>query len=143
MRRAIIVESDAGIRKLQSRILRQHAAADAIVERSVVADALGIFSSEHFDFAMVDISRPSDELREFLDVSRSRQKSPVIAFTTGVVDRDTMKLLVTDHVFAVFPKPFELEEVAASVRAAIAAAAAGTLHPKFFGFLKKRHDASE
>ncbi|HEX8618861.1 MAG TPA: hypothetical protein VF911_14855 [Thermoanaerobaculia bacterium] len=92
---------------------------------------------------MVDISRPGDELREFIHVSRRRQKTPVIAFTSGVVSRDTLELLASDHVFAVFPKPFELSEVAKSVRQAVELAAAGMLYPKLFGFLQRAQEKEE
>jgi DNA-binding NtrC family response regulator len=135
MIRAIIVEPDEGIRRLQRMILTQYAGTNEIVERQQIADAIPVFSTEEFGFAMVDISRPTDELREFLRISRKKQKSPVIAFTTGKITRETLNLLVTDHVFAVFPKPFEVEQVVTAVRAAIEAASTGTLYPKFFGFL--------
>ena len=137
--RAMIVEPDEGIRGLQRMILRQHAGAVEIVERLTLADALPLFSSEDFGFAMIDISSPSDELREFLHLSRTRQRTPVIAFTTRQVSRETLQLLVSDHVFAVFPKPFELQEVVTSVRAAVDAARAGKLYPRLFGFLQKEH----
>lgn len=135
MMRAIIVEPDEGIRRLQRMILMQHAGAKEVVERQQVSDALPVFSTEEFGFAMVDISRPTGELREFLHISRKKQKSPVIAFTTGKITRETLNLLVSDHVFAVFPKPFEMNEVVTAVRAAVEAASTGTLYPKFFGFL--------
>ena len=135
MMRAIIVEPDEGIRRLQRMILMQHAGAKEVVERQQVADALPVFSTEEFGFAMVDISRPTGELPEFLHISRKKQKSPVIAFTTGKITRETLNLLVNDHVFAVFPKPFEMNEVVTAVRAALEAASTGTLYPKFFGFL--------
>ncbi len=137
MPRAMIVEPDEGVRRLQRTILRQHASIDETVEVASVEEALPLYSSEHFDFAMVDISRPSKSLNELLHVSRKEQKSPVIAFTTGQVSRETLQLLVSDHVFAVFPKPFELDEVIASVRGALEAARTGTLYPTFFGFLRK------
>jgi DNA-binding NtrC family response regulator len=133
----MIVEPDEGVRRLQRTILRQHASIGETVELPSVEEALPLYSSEDFDFAMVDISRPSDSLTEFLHVSRKEQKSPVIAFTTGRITRETLQVLVSDHVFAVFPKPFELEEVIASVRAALEAARTGTLYPTFFGFLRK------
>ena len=135
MMRAIIVEPDEGIRRLQRMILMQHAGAKEVVERQQISDALPVFATEEFGFAMVDISRPTGELREFLHISRKKQKSPVIAFTTGKITRETLNLLVSDHVFAVFPKPFEMNEVVTAVRAAVEAASTGTLYPKFFGFL--------
>jgi len=139
MPRAIIVEPDVSIRSLQRMILRMHTDADDIVEKDSAAEALEVFSDEDFDFAMLDISRPADELREFLHVSRKKQRTPVIAFTTGKISRVTLQMLVDDHVFAVFPKPFELDELVESVRAGVAAAKAGKLHPKFYGFLQKLH----
>ncbi len=141
--RALIVEPDAGIRSLQRMILRQHAGCDDVLETESVSDALPIYSSEHFDFTMVDISRPTDELREMLRISRKKQRTPVIAFTTGKVSRETLQILVSDHVFAVFPKPFELGPVVESVKDALAAAKAGMLHPKFYGFLQKHHGTGE
>lgn len=139
MLRAIIIEPDESIRKLQRLILRQNMHADEIVEMATIDSALPLYAAEHFDFTMVDISRPTDELHEFLHISRKRQKTPVIAFTTGELSRETLKLMVDDHVFAVFPKPFEVHAVATSVGAAIEAARVGKLHPKFYGFLEKLH----
>ena len=89
----------------------------------------------------VDISAAGEELREFLHVSRSKQKSPVVAFTTGEVSRETMQLLVADHVLAVFPKPFEFAEIVTTIRAAVAAAEDGTLYPSVFGFLRRARRA--
>lgn len=139
MARALIVEPDENIRKLQRMILRQHAGADEVVERISLSEAIPVFKSEDFDFAMIDISRPDDQLGEFLHISRKDQRVPVIAFTSSEVSRETLQLLVTDHVFAVFPKPFELETVTASVRAALEAERTGTLYPSFHGFLHKLH----
>jgi DNA-binding NtrC family response regulator len=139
MLRAIIIEPDESIRKLQRLILRQNVHADEIVEKFTVDDAMPVFTAEHFDFTMVDISRPTEKLNEFLYISKKRQKTPVIAFTTGELTRETLKLLVDDHVFAVFPKPFEVAAVASSVNAAVEAARKGTLHPTFHGFLEKLH----
>jgi AmiR/NasT family two-component response regulator len=120
-------------------ILKQTAGCEEVIERPSVAAAMPIYTSETFDFTMVDISRPSDELRELLHVSRKKQKTPVLAFTTGALSRETLQLLVEDHVFAVFPKPFDIEPVASSVSAAIEATREGTLHPKLHGFLEKLH----
>jgi DNA-binding NtrC family response regulator len=133
----MIVEPDQGVRRLQRTILRQHALIDETVEFTSVEEALPLYSSEHFDFAPVDISRPNNALREFLHVSRKEQKSPVIAFTTRRISRETLQVLVSNHVFAAFPKPFELDELIASIRAALEAARTGTLYPTFFGFLRK------
>jgi len=56
----------------------------------------------------------------------------------------TRSLIVSDHVVAVFPRPFEFGEVVATVREAIAVADAGTLYPTFFGFLRRgRHTGGE
>jgi DNA-binding NtrC family response regulator len=137
MPRAMIVEPDESVRRLQRTILRQHASIDETVELTSVEEALPLYSSEHFDFALVDISRPGDSLSELLHVSRKEQKSPVIAFTTGRISRETLQVLVSDHVFAVFPKPFDLDEVIASVRSALDAERTGMLYPAFFGFLRK------
>ena len=139
MRRAIVVEPDQSIRKLEALILRQHADISEIVERLTIEEALPLYAEEHFDFAMIEVSHPSETLHDFLHLSRKRQRSPVIAFTTAELSRQTLELLVEDHVFAVFPKPFELEEVAKSVRAAVEAANNGKLHPKFYGFLDRLH----
>lgn len=143
MSRAIIVEPDESVRRLQRMILRQHAGADDIVERTCLRDALPVYASDHFDFAMVDISRQDGALEEFLRISRRKQKSPVIAFTTGPVSRDVLQMLAGDHVFAIFPKPFELDQIVASVKSAIDASATGTLYPKLFGFLQKSSGANE
>ncbi|HEX9983230.1 MAG TPA: hypothetical protein VGF69_08200 [Thermoanaerobaculia bacterium] len=137
MTSSIIVEPDLGIRRLQRLIIRQVVGTDEIVEVRSIAEALPIYASRHFNFAMVDISRPTDELRELLEISRKKQRSPVIAFTTAAVTRETLQLLVSDHVFAVFPKPFDLEAVIESVGSALSAEKAGTLHPRFFGFLQR------
>ena len=139
MKRAIVVESDETIRTLQNRILRKYAEIDEVIEKSTLADALEIYAHEHFHFALIEIPRALDDLREFLHHSR-RQRAPVISFTTREVSRDVLQLLLSDHVFAIFPKPFELDELVESVQAARAAAAAGALYPRFYGFLERlRH----
>lgn len=140
MARALIVEPDEGVRSLQRMILRQHAGAEETVERKTLDEALPLYASEPFDFAMIDISRPSNSLEDFLHISKKEQKSPVIAFTAGHISRATLETLVKDHVFAVFPKPFELEEVVQEVRAAVEAARTGNLHPKLFGFLQRHQE---
>ena len=142
MKRAIVVESDENIRTLQKRILSKYAEVDEITEKDSLANALDIYSREHFHFALIDISRPSDVLGEFLHLSR-RQRAPVIAFTTKEVSRDTLQLLLDDHVFAMFPKPFELDELVESVLAAQAAAKAGALYPRFYGFLDRLRHSSQ
>ena len=124
-------------------ILRQHAGVDEVVERTSVAEALPAYADEHFDFTLIDISRHAEDLTEFLHLSKKRQKTPVIAFTTSRLTRETLQLVVSDHVFAVFPKPFELEAVVDSVRSALQAEKKGALHPKLHGMLQKLHVTGE
>ena len=110
--RAILVENDRSIRALQRTIIKRALGKEVeIVETASYEEATEHVKKSIFHLMFVDVSRPSEGLTKLLNASRNRQRIPVLAFTTGRVERETMKLLVSDHVYAVFPKPFDPQDV--------------------------------
>lgn len=148
--RVLIVESSPGIQQLQKEIVRRTLQSDRIeiVSERKASAAVTHFSGSPFHLAMIDVSpaQSAEAVRELIHTSRVRQRCPTIAFTTGRIDRDTLKMLADDHCFAVFPKPFEPEDVATAIREAFEAQAASTdsvISPVLHGIIRLLHPTKQ
>src|SRR5689334_9994733 len=104
---ALVIEPDVEIGRMLQTLFRTQFAFESSVVRTIAA---GIAAMEQQKCAavVVDISRSADRLPELTHETR-KQSSAVIVLTTGRLDRATLELFVSDHVYAVFPKPFDPE----------------------------------
>jgi CheY-like chemotaxis protein len=144
--RVLIVERSDEIRTLQRAIVRKALSPleTEIIESASAESMVEQFRTEPFHLLLVDAS-PSqnrEAVRELVRASKVRQRCPSIAFSTGRIDRETLKSLADDHCFAIFPKPFEPQDVASAIEESIRAHAKSVdavLSPVLHGVLAFLH----
>lgn len=142
--RIMIVEPHRDIRALQEAVVKRALAGLTLelVEVASPAEAIEPFGSDPFHLLLIDVTKQSDALKQVINLSRSRQRCPTIAFTTGRVDRATLELLAKDHVFSIFPKPFDPSDVANAIAESFEAQAKSVdavISPILHGILKHLH----
>lgn len=120
---------------------------EIVAERDAKA-AVERFKTEPFHLLLIDVSpfQDGEAIRELIHTSRVRQRSPSIAFSTGRIDRETLKMLANDHCFAVFPKPFDPQEVERTIREAFEAhsrSVDAAVSPILHGILDLLHPREE
>lgn len=148
--RVLVVEGSDDIRNLEREVVRQafKSGVVEIVESRSAKTALEKFSSEPFHLLLLDVSpyQPSDAVRDLIRESRARQRCPAIAFSTGRIDQETLKMLAADHCFAIFPKPFDPKDVQSTIHEALEAHSRSTdalVSPVLHGIMRMLHGASE
>lgn len=144
--RVLIVEKSDEIRTLQQAIVRKtlRTLEAEIIESRSAASVVETFRTEPFHLLLVDVSpmQSTEAVRELVRASKVRQRCPSIAFSTGRIDRETLKALADDHCFAIFPKPFEPEDVASAIEESIRAHAQSVdavISPVLHGILELLH----
>ena len=135
--RALVIEPEPPIAKLLALLLRREFGFDVVTTRTIT-EGVSAMREGLFKAVIADISISADGIAELTAETR-KQKSGVVVLTTGRIDRGTLELFVSDDVYAVFPKPFDIDEVMSSLRDAIEFAQAGsTIAARLHGFLKDR-----
>ncbi len=122
--RALLIEPDAGITQMLTVLLRRTFGFD-VVQTRTIPEGMAAMREGSFKGLVVDISQSSEGLRE-LTMETRRQKCGVIVLTTGRVDREALELFVHDDVYAVFPKPFDIDDIVRAFRDAIEFAQTGS-----------------
>lgn len=134
MTRALVVEPDTPIARLVTEVLKREFEFAVQRVRSI-PEAISALHEARFAALVVDISHSADALDELTELTKT-QEAAVIVLTTGRIDRNALELFVSDHVYAVLPKPFELDDLATMMREAIAFAKHGApMSSKLHGFL--------
>lgn len=111
---ALVIERDATIRDLLRSLLMLHLHCDVTDVDTIVAGVEQL-KAKTFAIVIVDISTSAAGI-ELLTQETRKQSSTVLVLTTGRIDRAALELFVSDHVFAVFPKPFDPGEVVTALR---------------------------
>jgi len=148
--RILVVEESDDIRKLEREVVRHtfRPAIVEIVEERTAASAVERYQTEVFHLLLLDVSshQASEAIHELVRASRIRQRCPVICFSTGRIDRETLKILAADHCFAIFPKPFDPKDVQATIREALEAHSQSIdalVSPVLHGIIKMLHSKEE
>jgi DNA-binding NtrC family response regulator len=133
--RGLIVEPDDATGRLLETLLRR--VGFDVARLATIDEAIPFLDGNSVAAVLVDISVSSHRFDEMAARTR-RQGAAVLVFTTGRVDREMLELFVTDHVWAVFPKPFDIDEVASSLQKGIAHASSGSpVSSRLHGFLER------
>jgi DNA-binding NtrC family response regulator len=135
--RALVVEPDAPIARLITEVLRRECgfSVDRVMS---IPEAIAALHQATFAALVVDISQSAEALDQLTQLTKA-QEAAVIVLTTGRIDRNALELFVSDHVYAVLPKPFEVGDLATMLREAVAFAKQGApISSKLHGFLTSR-----
>lgn len=148
--RVLIVEESDDIRRLEREIVRQtfRPGLVEIEEIRTAKAAVEKYQTEVYHLLLLDVSsqQASESIRDLVRASRVRQRCPVIAFSTGRIDKDTLCILAADHCFAIFPKPFDPESVQATIREGLEAHSKSIdaiVSPVLHGIMKLLHPPEE
>jgi len=148
--RVLIVEESDDIRRLEREVVRQtfRPALVEIEEIRTAREAVERYQTEAYHLLLLDVSsqQASEAIRDLVRASRTRQRCPVIAFSTGRIDQDTLRILAADHCFAIFPKPFDPESVQATIREALEAHSKSidaVVSPVLHGIMKMLHSSDK
>ena len=136
--RALIIEPERPIAMLLDVLIQRQLGFDTVTTQTL-AEGVSAMREGSFRAVVADISLSADGLPELTAETR-KQRSGVIVLTTGRIERETLELFVSDDVYAVFPKPFDNDEVMRSLGEAIEFAQSGSkMAAVLHGFLKGRH----
>jgi len=136
--RALVIEPDEQVAKLLAVLLHRQFDFD-VLTRKTLTEGASAMREGSFKGVIADISLSAEGLADLTAETR-KQRSGMIVLTTGRIERATLELFVSDDVYAVFPKPFDIEEVMRSLREAIEFAQSGSkIAAILHGFLKNRH----
>jgi DNA-binding NtrC family response regulator len=132
---ALVIEPDLEVGKMLQMLLRLNFSFDTSVVRTI-DEAIAAMEQEKYAALVVDISRSAERLSQLTHETK-KQKSAVIVLTTGRLDRETLELFVSDHVFAVFPKPFDPDTLVETLREGLEAVKhMSVMKSLLHGFLK-------
>ena len=143
---ALVIERDDGIAGLLRSLLNVHLHCSVTTTDTIVA-GVEEMKRETFAIVIVDISTTAAGI-ELLTAETRKQKSTVLILTTGRIDRHALELFVSDHVYAVFPKPFDPRQLLDTLRQGLVEmkqpgneAIVASLHRDVQTFLDKREDS--
>ncbi|MEO8216513.1 MAG: hypothetical protein ABI718_05475 [Acidobacteriota bacterium] len=131
-----MIEGDATTASMLAVIVRRSFPWDVVQVKTIPEGVTHLRSDDSFETVIADISLSSDGMAELTAETR-RLKAGVVVLTTRPLSRTLLELFVGDDVFAVLPKPFELEELVTTLREAAEFAKTGSkMAARLFGFLK-------
>jgi DNA-binding NtrC family response regulator len=135
--KALVIESDPTISGLLDAFLRRQFAFD-VLHAHTILEGVDTLKDNPCKAVIVDISVSAEGLVD-LTAQTYKHNCAVLVLTTGRVDRKALELFVHDHVYAVFPKPFDIDELGITLTDAIEFAQSGSrMSALLHGFLKPR-----
>lgn len=122
----LVVEDDESLRTLFGALLRRHGC--VVVPTKNGAEALELLATRAYDVVVLDLMMPVcngfDVLRYFSESAPALLRRTIV--TTGVADK-ILNSVDRDSVYAVIRKPFDIDELVATIRAC-AGSRDATLH---------------
>lgn len=110
----LIVDDDAGVRKVLSSILSEKGYLIATVENG--KQALRAAEKEHFDLALIDIMLPGIKGTDLLHRLKERQPRMVKIIVTGFPSLENAMKAVNEGADGYVLKPFDVKELIKTIR---------------------------
>jgi two-component system response regulator MprA len=122
MARALIVDDDEPIRSLLSTIVQHHGF--SVETASDGNEAIESIARDGFDVVLLDLMMPRVDGWAVLRYMQEHRPDlvPRTIIATAVPERETLRSIDDNPVFAILQKPFEMERLIHDVKAAAGAA---------------------
>ena len=134
--KCLVIERDASTAAMITAVLRRSFPWEIVNVSTISEGAVKLQNDDSFKAVVADISTSSDDLSALTAQTR-RLRSGVVLVSTRRLSRKMLELFVSDDVYSVLPKPFDVEELVSSLRGAVEFAQTGSkMAAHLFGFLK-------